>query len=141
MEDRLRRLAPVFILTSLVAATGLAFAQTSGTSDPKPRTSGSTTTGTTAATGASSPNTSNSTSSTANAPRSTASAGTSTSAGSMAPGGTNPPAVLIYVSCNPATLARDLGRLDRYRLRSLRGFDMFPQTAHVESVCELVLAA
>ena len=51
------------------------------------------------------------------------------------------PATLIYVSCNPATLARDLRRLDRYRIRSLRAFDMFPQTAHVETVCELELAA
>ncbi len=51
------------------------------------------------------------------------------------------PRTLIYVSCNPATLARDVKRLDRYRIRSLRGFDMFPQTAHVETVCELVPAA
>ena len=51
------------------------------------------------------------------------------------------PATLIYVSCNPATLARDVRRLDRYRVRSVRGFDMFPQTSHVETVCELVLAA
>lgn len=50
------------------------------------------------------------------------------------------PATLIYVSCNPATLARDVRRLDRYRIKSLRGFDMFPQTAHVETVCELVAA-
>jgi len=48
---------------------------------------------------------------------------------------------LVYVSCNPATLARDLKRLDRYEVRSVRGFDMFPQTAHVETVCELVPAA
>ncbi len=51
------------------------------------------------------------------------------------------PKALLYVSCNPATLARDLGRLDGYEIRSLRGFDMFPQTAHVETVCELVPAA
>ena len=51
------------------------------------------------------------------------------------------PRTLIYVSCNPATLARDIRRLDRYTIRSLRGFDMFPQTAHVETVCELVPAA
>ena len=44
---------------------------------------------------------------------------------------------LIYVSCNPATLARDISRLPGYRIESLRAFDMFPQTAHVETVCEL----
>ena len=44
---------------------------------------------------------------------------------------------LIYVSCNPATLARDLSRLPAFRIESLRAFDMFPQTAHVETVCEL----
>ena len=51
------------------------------------------------------------------------------------------PGTIIYVSCNPATLARDLRRMDSYRIRSLRAFDMFPQTAHVETVCELVPAA
>ena len=45
---------------------------------------------------------------------------------------------LLYISCNPATLARDLSRLSAYRLASVRSFDMFPQTAHVETVCELV---
>jgi 23S rRNA (uracil1939-C5)-methyltransferase len=45
---------------------------------------------------------------------------------------------IIYASCDPATLARDVGRLDGWRIASLRGFDMFPQTAHVETVCELV---
>ncbi len=44
---------------------------------------------------------------------------------------------LIYVSCNPATLARDLSRLPSYGIESVRAFDMFPQTAHVETVCEL----
>jgi 23S rRNA (uracil1939-C5)-methyltransferase len=44
---------------------------------------------------------------------------------------------VIYVSCNPATLARDLSRLPSYRVESLHAFDMFPQTAHVETVCEL----
>jgi len=44
---------------------------------------------------------------------------------------------VIYISCNPATLARDLSRLPSYRIESLQAFDMFPQTAHVETVCEL----
>jgi len=51
------------------------------------------------------------------------------------------PKALIYVSCNPATLARDIRRMERFQVKSLRGFDMFPQTAHVETVCELVPAA
>jgi len=50
-----------------------------------------------------------------------------------------PPPAIIYISCDPATLARDLARLPQYRIQSLRAFDMFPQTAHVETVCELVL--
>lgn len=49
-----------------------------------------------------------------------------------------PPSAVVYVSCDPATLARDLSRMPRYRIASLRAFDMFPQTAHVETVCELV---
>lgn len=48
------------------------------------------------------------------------------------------PRAVIYVSCDPATLARDLTRMPRYQIASLRSFDMFPQTAHVETVCELV---
>jgi 23S rRNA (uracil1939-C5)-methyltransferase len=47
---------------------------------------------------------------------------------------------ILYVSCNPATLARDLTRLTSFRIESLQPFDMFPQTAHVETVCELVPA-
>lgn len=49
-----------------------------------------------------------------------------------------PPRAIIYTSCDPATLARDLARMPRYRLAAVRAFDMFPQTAHVETVCELV---
>ena len=48
------------------------------------------------------------------------------------------PGLLVYVSCDPATLARDLARMPRYRLVQMRAYDMFPQTAHVETVCELV---
>ncbi|OYV72106.1 MAG: hypothetical protein B7Z72_05505 [Gemmatimonadetes bacterium 21-71-4] len=49
------------------------------------------------------------------------------------------PPALIYVSCDPATLARDVARLPSYRVASLIGFDMFPQTAHIETVCALQL--
>ncbi|HEX6050463.1 MAG TPA: hypothetical protein VFZ21_14375 [Gemmatimonadaceae bacterium] len=45
---------------------------------------------------------------------------------------------VVYVSCNPATLARDLARMPNHRIASMHAFDMFPQTAHVETVCELV---
>jgi 23S rRNA (uracil1939-C5)-methyltransferase len=48
------------------------------------------------------------------------------------------PRAVVYVSCDPATLARDVGRLPGWRIAALRSFDMFPQTAHVETVCELV---
>jgi 23S rRNA (uracil1939-C5)-methyltransferase len=49
----------------------------------------------------------------------------------------NGPRTVIYVSCDPATLARDVARLAPYSIASVRAFDMFPQTAHVETVCEL----
>ena len=52
-----------------------------------------------------------------------------------------PPRAIVYASCNPATLARDIARLPSYRIESIVAFDMFPQTAHVETVCELVPAA
>ena len=51
---------------------------------------------------------------------------------------TRAPRAVLYTSCDPATLGRDLARLTRFRLASVRSFDMFPQTAHVETVCELV---
>jgi 23S rRNA (uracil1939-C5)-methyltransferase len=48
------------------------------------------------------------------------------------------PRAIVYVSCDPATLARDLARLPGWKIATLTAFDMFPQTAHVETVCELV---
>jgi tRNA/tmRNA/rRNA uracil-C5-methylase (TrmA/RlmC/RlmD family) len=44
---------------------------------------------------------------------------------------------VVYVSCDPATLARDLARLPSWRVERVHCFDMFPQTAHVETVCVL----
>ena len=44
---------------------------------------------------------------------------------------------IVYVSCDPATLARDLARVPGWRIDAVRCFDMFPQTAHVETVCVL----
>jgi tRNA/tmRNA/rRNA uracil-C5-methylase (TrmA/RlmC/RlmD family) len=49
------------------------------------------------------------------------------------------PSEIIYVSCNPATLARDLATLSRdYTLQAVTPVDMFPQTAEIEAVAHLV---
>lgn len=59
----------------------------------------------------------------------------------------NPPKQIIYVSCNPATLARDLGKLltgneaAKYELLSVAPFDMFVQTAEIEVVVTLKLSS
>lgn len=46
---------------------------------------------------------------------------------------------IIYVSCNPTTLARDLETLSHYYdVKRVQGVDMFPQTYHVETVVELI---
>jgi tRNA/tmRNA/rRNA uracil-C5-methylase (TrmA/RlmC/RlmD family) len=47
------------------------------------------------------------------------------------------PRRIAYVSCDPASLARDLRDLPGYALTSLRAFDLFPMTAHVECVALL----
>lgn len=47
------------------------------------------------------------------------------------------PARVVYISCDPATLARDLERLPSFRLVSVQAFDLFPQTTHVETVAVL----
>jgi 23S rRNA (uracil1939-C5)-methyltransferase len=50
----------------------------------------------------------------------------------------SPVARVIYVSCDPATLARDLARMGPgYTIRRVQAFDLFPQTSHVETVVTL----
>lgn len=49
------------------------------------------------------------------------------------------PRRIVYLACDPATLARDLGRFRRtgWRVRGLRAFDMYPNTHHVETLAVL----
>ncbi|MCK1994009.1 23S rRNA (uracil(1939)-C(5))-methyltransferase RlmD [Peribacillus muralis] len=50
------------------------------------------------------------------------------------------PKKIVYVSCNPSTLAKDLQELSKiYEVASMQPVDMFPQTSHVECVSELIL--
>jgi len=54
----------------------------------------------------------------------------------------HPVHLLLYVSCHPATLARDLSKLQSgaYQIHSVQAFDMFPQTPHVETLVVLNLS-
>ena len=48
--------------------------------------------------------------------------------------------VIVYVSCNPATQARDLNLLgEKYEVTKVQPVDMFPQTHHIENVVQLKL--
>lgn len=50
------------------------------------------------------------------------------------------PDVLVYVSCNPATQARDIALLDsKYKVSHIQPVDMFPHTHHVENVVRMIL--
>ena len=46
---------------------------------------------------------------------------------------------LVYLSCDPATLARDLASLEQrgFGLTRVTGFDLFPQTPHIEALAVL----
>ena len=50
----------------------------------------------------------------------------------------NPADVIVYISCNPSTLARDLKKLkDKYSIRTVRQIDFFPNTFHIETIAFL----
>ena len=47
------------------------------------------------------------------------------------------PKTVVYISCNPETLARDLAYIDKnstYKIQKIQPVDMFPHTAHIETV-------
>lgn len=48
------------------------------------------------------------------------------------------PEVIIYVSCNPQQVSKDIPKFKDYKIKSAALFDLFPQTLHMESVIELV---
>ena len=49
---------------------------------------------------------------------------------------------VVYLSCDPATLARDVKRFSEvgYRLQHLEAFDLFPNTAHIETLAVMTRA-
>ena len=50
------------------------------------------------------------------------------------------PKTVVYISCNPETMARDLYYLTQnstYKVRKIQPVDMFPHTSHIETVCLL----
>lgn len=50
------------------------------------------------------------------------------------------PKQIMYLSCNPTTLARDISALKgQYRLQDVQGFDFYPQTPHIEALATLQL--
>jgi 23S rRNA (uracil1939-C5)-methyltransferase len=53
-------------------------------------------------------------------------------------GARHPGARIAYMSCDPATLARDLARLPSFRVERLMAYDLFPQTSHVEVLAVLL---
>ena len=52
------------------------------------------------------------------------------------------PPKVVYVSCNPATQARDIAlMMEKYEVSAVQPVDMFPHTHHVENVVMLTLRA
>ncbi len=49
------------------------------------------------------------------------------------------PNAILYISCNPEQLSKELPKFKNYIIKSVAMFDMFPQTNHVEAIAELVL--
>lgn len=50
------------------------------------------------------------------------------------------PKKIVYISCNPATLVRDLGKLEeKYEIKEITPVDLFPYTSHIETVTLLAL--
>lgn len=49
------------------------------------------------------------------------------------------PKNIIYISCNPSSLGKNINELKMYEVKKVKGFDMFSQTPHVECLCLLTL--